>query len=278
MSLWRRRQRRRGGYAALVGIALAVLTVGVGAVIFALAATTLMGESEDHAGPQVEEAGASTTGTLDSATGASASGKVGVQLPAGADQVTGYPIGFPRTDVGAAAALVEFNRAQIGFDYDQAAAIARVYAAADDVESVEARARESVANRREQLGVAATGEPPAPAAFALTPFAFTLDELDDDSYAVTVLNLATTTTTNGEVRNIYYSGTQLVRWVSVGEEETGDWKVVEPSAEEAQQIAGLPQLPAVGPEDPQFKQSGWIAINTLPQPTEQTGEQTGTDQ
>ena len=127
-------------------------------------------------------------------------------------------------------------------------------------------------NRRQQLGVGASGDAPAPAAFALTPFAFTVAELDDDSHAVTVLSLATTTNTNGEVRNLYYSGTQLVRWVSVGQHETGDWKVVEPSTEETRQVASLPRLPAVGPEDPRFGQSGWIAIKAPQVPAEQAGE------
>jgi hypothetical protein len=279
MSLWRRQQRRRGRPAVLTGIALAVLTFGVGAVIVALTAAAPLGGSDGQAGSQADDgAGRARTDTLDSGPALGAPAEGSVQLPPGADHVNGYPVGFPHTDVGAVAALVEFNRAQIGFDYDQAAAVARVYAAPDDVDSVEARARESVANRRQQLGVDATGDAPAPAAFALTPFAFTLEELDDDSCAVTVLNLATTTTTKGEVRNLYYSGTQLVRWISVGEEENGDWKVVEPSAQEALRITSLPELPAVGPEDPQFEQSGWIALKHPHEPRTQAGEQTETRQ
>src|SRR4051812_36688593 len=187
MSLWRRQQRRRGRPAALAGIALAVLTFGLGAVIIALTATAPLGGSEGQAGsPAGGGTSGSRTDTLDTATSADGLAEGSVRLPPGADHVKGYPIGFPHADVGAVATLVEFNRAQIGFDYDQAAAVARIYAAPDDVDSVEARARESVANRRQQLGIDATGDAPAPAAFALTPFAFTLEELDDASYAVTV--------------------------------------------------------------------------------------------
>lgn len=268
MNLWR--QQRRAVRPATVIVLAAV----VGAVLLTLLATGLTRRNDnDDEGQDEQSSGAvpasTSTQVATSSEGSRAGGEM--VLPTGTDQVDGYPVSFPHTDLGAAAALVEFNRAQIGFDYDQAAAIARVYAAPDDVDAVEARASDAVANRRQQLGVPAAGEPAAPAAFALTPFAFTLDELDTDYYAVTVLNLATTTNTDGEIRNIYYSGTQLVRWVSTGDgadDEAGDWKVVEPSVEDAEQVASLPQLPAVGPTDPQFAKSGWIALKT---PTSSTG-------
>lgn len=178
----------------------------------------------------------------------------GVALPAGSRQVEGYQVGFPHSDRGAVAVLVGFTRSQIGFDYDQAAAAARVYAAPADAETIATRAREAVAARRRRLGVPATGDVPAPAAFALTPFAFQATELDSGTYAVTVLNLATTTTAQGEVRNLYYSGTQLVRWVD------GDWKVVEGTAEDRQEVLAQPEPPAVGPKDPAFERAGWMLI------------------
>lgn len=273
MSLWR--QQRRAVRPATVIVLAAV----VGSVLLTLLATGLTHRNDNDGGQTEQSSGAGPASTSTQVATSSEGSRAGSEmvLPTGTDQVDGYPVSFPHIDLGAAAALVEFNRAQIGFDYDQAAAIARVYAAPDDVDAVEARASDAVANRRQQLGVPAAGEPAAPAAFALTPFAFTLDELDTDYYAVTVLNLATTTNTNGEIRNIYYSGTQLVRWVSTGDganDEAGDWKVVEPSAEDGEQVASLPQLPAVGPTDPQFAKSGWIAIKT---PTSSTGTETGSD-
>ena len=270
MSLWRRQQRRPLRPTI-------VLAAVAGAVVVILMAARLFSDSggqPGQAGTTNEVTSPSTT-PLAAGAASEAAPADQVMLPAGSDQLDGYPVGFPHTDLGAVSALVEFNRAQIGFDYDQSAAIARVYAAPDDADEVEARASEAVANRRQQLGVPATGDPAAPAAFALTPFAFTIDELDTDYYAVTVLNLATTTNTNGEVRNLYYSGTQLVRWISTGEGESGDWKVAEPSAEDAEQVASLPRLAAVGPTDPQFAESGWIAVKT---PTSSTGTDTGPDQ
>jgi len=271
MSLWRRQQRRPLRPTI-------VLAAVAGAVVVILMAAGLFSDSDSggqtgQAGPTNEVTSPSTT-PLAAGAASEAAPADQVMLPVGSDQVDGYPVGFPHTDLGAAATLVEFNRAQIGFDYDQSAAIARVYAAPDDPDAVEARSSEAVANRRQQLGVPATGDPAAPAAFALTPFAFTIDELDTDYYAVTVLNLATTTNTNGEVRNLYYSGTQLVRWISTGQGESGDWKVAEPSAEDAEQVASLPRLQGLGPTDPQFAESGWIAITT---PTSSSGTETGSD-
>src|SRR4051812_10731706 len=113
MSLWRRRPRRRGRPAALAGIALAVLTFGVGAVIVAVTATAPRGGSEGQAGsPAGGGTSGSRTDTLDTATG-NGLAEGSVRLPPGADHVKGYPIGFPHADVGAVATLVEFNRAQI---------------------------------------------------------------------------------------------------------------------------------------------------------------------
>lgn len=271
MRLWRRQQRRPSRptivLAAVAGAALAVAVILMAAVLF-----TQSGGQPDRTGLTNEVTSPSAT-PLAAGAASEAAPADQVMLPAASDQVDGYPVGFAHTDLGAVSALVEFNRAQIGFDYDQSAAIARLYSAPDDADAVEARANEAVANRRQQLGVPPTGDPAAPAAFALTPFAFTIDELDTDYYAVTVLSLATTTNTNGEVRNLYYSGTQLVCWISTG--EGGDWKVAEPSADDAEQVAGLSRLPAVGPTNPQFADSGWIAVKT---PTSRTATHTGADQ
>lgn len=178
----------------------------------------------------------------------------GVVLPAAAEVSDGFPVGFPHSDAGAAAAQVEFTRTQVGFDFDQAAAAARAYAAPSDEPAIAARAKAAVANRRAQLSVPAAGPAAAPAAFALTPFAFQVAELDTDFYAVTVLSLATTTSAGGEVRNLYYTGTQLVRWID------DDWKTVAGTRADHAQVAALPQPPAVGPKDPRYLDAGWITI------------------
>jgi hypothetical protein len=170
--------------------------------------------------------------------------------------MAGYQVGFPNTDLGAVAAAVEITRAQVGFDYDQAATVARAYAAPDDVEVLTTRARDAVSYRRQQLGVAGTGDVAAPAAFALNPFAFQVLEMDPGCYAVTVLSLASTTTAQGRLRNIYYAGTQLVGWVD------DDWKTVAGSTEQRRRLLSRQAPAAVGPNDPQFRRAGWIRITT----------------
>lgn len=270
MSLWRRRQQgpRRGPTVAVAAV--------VGVVMLATMVTGLVhdetgSDSIRSPAPPISGEPTSTSATAwpqGSHSSDVVGGKVArlgatVALPIGTGEVDGYPVGFPHTGLGAAAAVVGFDRAQIGFDYDRAAAIAGVYAAPADVAALQARARTAVASRRHLLGVPATRAPAAPAAFALTPFAFTLDELTADSYVVTVLNLATTTHTNSWVRNLYYSGTQVVRWVSddsTADDLDGDWKVVDPSPGGLRRIAVLPHLPAIGPRDPRFVDSGWTAI------------------
>ena len=54
---------------------------------------------------------------------------------------------------------------------------------------------------------------PAPASYAVTPVAYTLEELDTDYYAVNLLSYITLTTTEGKVSDGLYAGTQLIRWL-----------------------------------------------------------------
>jgi len=183
----------------------------------------------------------------------------GVVLPRGASEVDGYPVQFPYTDLGAVAVQAEVAKGQVGFDYDQAITIAGIYAAPEDKATFEQRSRDAVALRRKQAGVAAQGEVPSPASYAVTPVAFTVDELDTDYYVVNLLSYVTLTTTEGKVSDFLYAGTQLVRWTD------GDWKLVQGSGAEYQQLIVEGQPQAVAPGTPEFEQAGWISINGEPQ-------------
>ena len=187
----------------------------------------------------------------------------GVVIPTGADQVDGYPTGFPQTDLGAVALQVEVAKAQVGFDYDQAATVAGLYANPEDKAVFEQRARDAVALRRQQAGVPKEGDVPAPASYAVTPIAYTLEELDTDYYAVNLLSYVTLTTADGKVKDGLYAGTQLMRWLEV--DGVGDWRLVQGSAagHRAPGLEGQPK--AVAPDTPEFKQAGWIRINGAPQ-------------
>ncbi len=181
--------------------------------------------------------------------------KDGVVLPQGASQVDGYPVQFPYTDLGAVAVQAEVAKGQVGFDYDQATAIAGIYAAPEDKATFEQRSRDAVALRRKQAGVSAEGEVPAPASYAVTPVAFTVEELDTDYYVVNLLSYVTLTTAEGKVSDFLYAGTQLVRWTD------GDWKLVQGSGAEYQQLINEGQPQAVAPGTPEFEQAGWIPID-----------------
>jgi hypothetical protein len=185
--------------------------------------------------------------------------KDGVVLPQGASQVDGHPVQFPYTDLGAVAVQAEVAKGQVGFDYDQATAIAGIYAATDDKATFEQRSRDAVALRRKQAGVPAEGEVPAPASYAVTPVAFTVEELDTDYYVVNLLSYITLTTTEGKVSDFLYAGTQLVRWTD------GDWKLVQGTGAVYQQLIDEGQPQAVAPGTPEFGQAGWIPIDGEPQ-------------
>ena len=186
----------------------------------------------------------------------------GVSIPTGSTQSDGYPTGFPYTDLGAVALQVELAKAQVGFDYDQAARVARLYSDPADQAVFERRSRDAVALRRQQAGVPAEGQVPAPASYAVTPMAYTLTELDTDYYVVNLLSYVTLTGVDGEARDGLYAGTQLVRWVADPDAENGgDWKVVEGSTTDLENLVAQGQPKAVAPETKEFEAEGWIMID-----------------
>ena len=187
----------------------------------------------------------------------------GVVIPGGADQANGYPTGFPQTDLGAVALQIEVAKAQVGFDYDQAVTVAGLYADPADKAVFEERARDAVALRRQQAGVPKEGDVPPPASYAVTPIAYTLEELDTGYYAVNLLSYVTLTTANGKVSDGLYAGTQLMRWLEV--DGVGDWRLVQGSIADIEHLVSTGQPRAVAPGTPEYKQAGWIPINGAPQ-------------
>lgn len=186
----------------------------------------------------------------------------GVTLPTGSTQTDGYATGFPYTDLGAVALQVELAKAQLGFDHDQAATVAQLYSDPADQAVLEQRSHDAVALRREQAGVPAEGQVPAPASYAVTPMAYTLEELDTDYYVVNLLSYVTLTNVDGEARDGLYAGTQLVRWVADPDADNdGDWKVVEGSTADLENLIAQGQPRAVAPETKEFEDAGWIMID-----------------
>ena len=187
----------------------------------------------------------------------------GVVIPTGAELVDGHPTRFPQTDLGAVALQVEVAKAQVGFDYDQAVSVAGLYADPDDKAVFEQRAHDAVALRRQQAGVPKEGDVPPPASYAVTPIAYTLEQLDTGYYAVNLLSYVTLTTAGGKVSDGLYAGTQLMRWTEV--DGVGDWRLVQGSDEDINHLVSEGQPKAVAPGTPEYKQAGWIPINGAPQ-------------
>jgi hypothetical protein len=186
----------------------------------------------------------------------------GVVVPTAADQVDGYPTKFPRTDLGAVALQIEVAKAQVGFDYDQAVTVAGLYANPEDKTVFEERARDAVALRRQQAGVPNDGDVPAPASYAVTPIAYTLEELGTDYYAVNLLSYVTLTTAQGQVKDGLYAGTQLMKWLDV--DGAWDWRLVQGSTEDVQHLVEDDQPRAVAADTPEFTRAGWVRINGAP--------------
>jgi hypothetical protein len=181
--------------------------------------------------------------------------KDGVVIPEGADRVTGYPSKFPHSDLGAVGLQVEVARAQVGFDYDQAVTVAGLYAAPADRLVFEDRARAAVAVRRRQAAVPKGVDVPAPASYAVTPIAYTLEELGTDYYAVNLLSYVSLTSADGHVKDGLYAGTQLIQWIA------GGWRLVRGSAADVQHLLEEGQPQAVAPGTPEFEQAGWVLIH-----------------
>lgn len=252
-----------------------LLRVGVLAVIAALVATAVWlgarGRTDDNSGAdktpresssQTGQQGRNVSVDQVDQVAPEAAPADGVVIPAGADQVDGYPTQFPQTDLGAVALQFEVAKAQVGFDYDQATVVAGLYANPEDRAVFEQRARDAVALRRQQAGVPREGDVPPPASYAVTPIAYTLEELDTGYYAVNLLSYVTLTTANGNVSDGLYAGTQLMRWLEV--DGVGDWRLVQGSTADIEHLVSTGQPKAVAPGTPQYKQAGWIPINGTP--------------
>lgn len=248
----------------------AVRIATVVAIAGAIATVVLVGAltRPDHASSTSRSGGFGTSRTTDGAVvsnhkGAASIRKVspttpsatGVVIPTGADQVDGHPTGFPATDLGAVAIQIELARAQLGFDYDEAARVASLYANPADRTVFEQRARASVDQRRQQAGVALQGKVAAPASYAVTPLAYTLEELAPGYYAVNLLSYVTLTAVDGTSKDNLTASTQLVRWID------GDWRLVEGSAQDIDRLVTQDQPKAVAPGTTHFAQAGWIAIS-----------------
>ncbi|SMX87365.1 hypothetical protein BSP109_02207 [Brevibacterium sp. Mu109] len=231
---------------AVVAVVLAVL---IGTAVW------LLGSGDPTDSPDGSRSGQPTAATPDISREAPTTAPPdGVVLPEGTDQVDGHPTGFPASDLGPVAVQVAIARAQVGFDYDQAAHVASIYAAPDTRKVLEERSRAAVTQRREQAGVPDTGEVPAPVSYAVTPIAFTVAELDSGTWAVSLLSYVSLTDVEGTIGDFLYSGTQLFSWIDE------DWKVVQGTKADIDELTAAGQPAAAAPGTPEYEDAGWIGI------------------
>lgn len=208
-------------------------------VVAAVAAATVVVviADRDHNAP----------GAVDASTASS--------LSASAHDVDTIPMGSVHDGLGAVSTAVAVTRAQIGFDPDQAAAVAAVYADPAERAAFEDLARGAVAARRAQAGVGSTEAAPPPASYAATPLAYTVDEVAPDQLAVHVLSWITLTSTTAEIKDHLYVGTQVLRW-------SDDWRLVMPTADLRRDLAEQ-QPPAATPGSRAFTRAGWVLIEDV---------------
>jgi len=226
-------------------------------VLAALAATAVWLGTRDSGASANNPTSPSTAARTDAIThlAPTVAPEGGVILPEGSDQIDGLPVKFPYSDLGAIALQVAVTKAQIGFEVTQALALTDIYVADEARGHFADRIRASVALRRQQAGVPETGEPPAPASYAMSPIAYQLEELGPDYYAVSMLSYVTFTTVTGQTRDGYYTGIQFVKWTK------GDWKVVQGAPSDLERLSTQSLPASVGPEDPRFLADGWIPLS-----------------
>lgn len=179
------------------------------------------------------------------------------RLPAPTRLRAGLPAGFPHDRWGAAALAVEVTGAQIGFDYAQAREVATTYSDQESRAAMSELVATSVATRRTDLGVPENGPVPAPATFALSPYAVRLHEIGPGRFAVSVLSLASTTDRAGRLSVSQYVGTSLLSWG----EAPGDWSLVQPTSSDRAAVAAAPAPQTAGQGDlERLVANGWTPI------------------
>lgn len=256
---------------------LALVVVVVSAVGLLTGGNDAQGNARTDS-PSTQGDGPGTGGSAGESMGEYESDPV-TGLPIGSSAQDGRPTGFPRTDLGAAAVVVDLNRAQIGLDVDTALTTIGVYADPADQAFFGELATASIAQRRNDLGAPAAGEVDAPAAYAQSPIGYQVEQYptepadqsgdETDLYLVSVLNEVTTTTTAGESGRSFYVGQQFVAWTP--DDGGGDWKLVEPTEATREQLLATAPPTAAVPGTREFDQAGWIAL--VDQPTDQTSDE-----
>lgn len=203
-------------------------------------------DSEPALPPPAAPQGGSGTAEMD----AFAAPERRVVLPVGTEQVDEYPVKFPYTPEGAAAAAVAMTRFSATLDYAIANEVMRLYASGESADEAAQTATDSVQAARQRLGLPATGPAPAEAAVVAEPVGVTWQILTDRQVRVSVETVAEYWLDNVITSRELVAATSVLAW----DESAGDWKLIPTPAD---QTAG-PGMGELGTRE--FNDAGWSAI------------------
>jgi hypothetical protein len=175
-----RHSRGKGRWLALAG-GLALLG------LWATAVVTDVGRAHGGHGP----AGAIVPTPVATTTAAPAAFQAPdrrVVLPAGGAQVDEYPVSFPHTPEGAAAAAVALTRYSASLDYASASEVLRLHTTAGAAKAADSAAAAATSAARTRLGVAMTGPAPTDASVFAEPYAVHWVVAAPDKVRVSVLS------------------------------------------------------------------------------------------
>ncbi|MCT9929694.1 hypothetical protein N5079_05600 [Planotetraspora sp. A-T 1434] len=183
--------------------------------------------------------------------------------PTGHQGDGGYPIGFPRTELGAVSAAAAALEAAWTLDAAQAEQAAVLYAPPEQREAARNGARAAVRGWRETLGLPSEGDLPEGAALRTQTIGVQWQARAEDQVQVCVLVQVTATkgtTDTGPVYSSPYAMSLLMKWLPhMRGTNQGDWvNIPDPTP---------PAVPAAAlPGTPQFAAAGWKPL-TGPRPT-----------
>ncbi|GAA3096787.1 hypothetical protein [Streptosporangium carneum] len=221
----------------------------VGAILLAVGVWRLMGSGSD------DPRSVSTAQVADT--------RVALAPPSGYESEAGYPVGFPRTELGAASAAAAALEAAWTLDVAQAEHAAVLYAPPDQREVARAGARASVAGWRETLGLPKTGALPPGAAMRTKTIGIQWRPRSKDLVQVSVLVQVTATKGVGDTDPTYsspYAMNLLMTWnPTMRGPSQGDWVNIPDPAP-----AAVPRV--APPGTPEFTAAGWKPLSG-PDPT-----------
>ncbi|MEW9532917.1 hypothetical protein [Microbispora sp. NPDC049125] len=188
---------------------------------------------------------------------------VALAAPSGHDGEGGYPVGFPRTELGAVSAAAAALEAAWTLDAGQAEQAAVLYAPPDQREAARDGARAAVRGWRETLGLPADGDLPDGAALRTQTIGVQWKSRAEDQIQVSVLVQVTATKGAGDSGPVYsspYAMSLLMAWApNMRGTNKGDWvNIPDPTP---------PAVPAAAlPGTPEFAAAGWKSL-IGPRPT-----------